>query len=85
VYSGKTIHPDGTVYQGSYELDYRSGPGELRTPTGLVYEATFAKDRILDGHCVCFYPDGNKYDGLMQAGVPHGDGSMQYRNGNRLG
>jgi hypothetical protein len=78
---------DGSVYEGEWENDTRSGYGTYSVqdidddgrPLGLrkVYAGEWAND-YYSGKGMAFYFDGSSYEGVWSDNRPNGWGTMTY-------
>ena len=88
---GKLTYSDGTVYDGNWENDARSGFGKLTQPpvkknkhgeTGYpaIYEGHWANN-LKSGLGTKMYHDGSVYTGEWDNDAINGKGKMQYSDG----
>ena len=71
---GTQTFADGSVYQGSFLSDQRTGEGRLYVGGALKYEGGF-KEGLFHGHGVLHFADGTVFRGRFADGQRHGAGS----------
>ena len=70
---GKLVFPDGSVYDGLWEDNKRSGSGVMIWPDGHRYEGEWSDDKCSgSGHMI--FEDQGSYIGEFQADEFHGRG-----------
>jgi hypothetical protein len=77
---GKRVHPNGAVYEGSFEHGCFSGQGEMVYKDGSFYDGRW-KDGKEDGWSHYRWKNGDKYYGEWMHGTRHGRWRHMYANG----
>ena len=67
-------------YKGNWEMNIRSGFGQLLMRDGTVFKGQFVSNQP-SGDCQVMYPDGGSYSGEVSKGVLHGIGELKLPNG----
>ncbi|XP_051174412.1 radial spoke head 1 homolog [Leptopilina boulardi] len=78
--SGKTILPNGDMYDGNYRHGLREGNGIYCFKNGARFKGEWHEGKK-HGQGFFWYPDGTRYEGNWKHDMKHGFGAYYYMNG----
>ena len=80
---GVFIYPNGDVYSGWWRFGEKDGTANYTSAsTGMTLFGTWKNGKLTEGKWT--YPNGIFYDGKFQNNAPLGDGTWNFKNGNKV-
>ncbi|CDW74718.1 phosphatidylinositol-4-phosphate 5- [Stylonychia lemnae] len=79
--SGMYYDQDGSIYDGEWYEDQKSGRGKMLFPDGSFYDGQWSGDKM-HGQGIYISSTRDRFEGSFSYGLKVGYGTMQYYNGN---